>query len=457
MSQHLRDFNDPEAAPILQPELDPIQRGLMNHGETILNGMGVNVSDTSDGKRLVINAGGHMAGMDVHEPDVVIPALLRHGSNGLFYTYTGGADGKPLWTINSDFTAVPGDVNTGNPDSDGLVILAQALHSATERPRKVGRFAARLIAPFMDARAEQQWRMSTSRTKEEISRHYDHRQDFYVGEHGILDQKYTQYSSGLLLPGHEFESLEELQRHKVESIARKLELEGAETLLEIGTGWGGLAIALAEIAPHIKITSLTISEEQAKIARQRIKEAGLEDRIEVLCQDYRDLEPENKFDRAVSIEMIEAVDWRDLPVYFDALTRLVDPKDGVIMLQSINVAPEQEALQRRSNGFASTAIFPGGSLVSLQTISKGMAERGWRMHEATDLTRSYDLTLREWRRNMHTNTSALTDRWVEEGNSPEAVARSNRGFDFYLAFSQAGFRKGTDHIQDWQTSFRPGQ
>lgn len=455
MSEHLRDFRDPEADSILSPELDSLQRGLIKHGDNAMERLGVAVSSTSEGKQLAINAGGHVAAMDVYEPDVVIPALLRHASNGLFYTYTGDEDGKPKWTINTDITVVPEDVSTGNPESDGLVVLAQALHAATEGPRKVGRVAARLTAPLMDKRYKKEWSASTERTKEEISRHYDHRQDFYVGPHGILDQEFTQYSSGLLLPGREFESLEELQRQKVESIIRKLELDNAETLLEIGTGWGGLAMAIAEAAPHLKVTSLTVSEEQAKIARQKIKEKGLEDRIDVLCKDYRELDSDIKFDRAVSVEMIEAVDDRDLPIYFDALARHVDPDKGVIVLQSINVAPEQYALQRRSNGFASTAIFPGGSLVPLRTVGEGMAVRGWRMHEATDLTRSYDLTLREWRRNMQAGKTALTDMWLSDGHAPEAIDRSNRGFDFYLAFSQAGFRKGTDHIQTWQTTFRP--
>jgi cyclopropane-fatty-acyl-phospholipid synthase len=234
-------------------------------------------------------------------------------------------------------------------------------------------------------------------------------------------------------------------------------LDTAETLLEVGGGWGGLAVDLARRYPNLHITSLTVSDEQLKRAKQRAEDAGVADRIDFVGMDYRDLEVETPFDRVVSVEMIEAVDWRDIDEYFDSLARFVDPEKGVIVTQSINIKPEQFAQQKHNTSFANTAIFPGGVLIPKQEIIDGMDQRGWRKHEETELTPSYALTLREWIRNLYENKGELSEKWLKQGIQSTAIERFYRGFSFYLAVSEAGFRPGTGHLQDWQLAFRPAK
>lgn len=457
MSEHFRDFRDPQADrhadAILDPPDDAAHRFLTRHGVSILEGLGAEERTGGDGQRWMFKTSQHEAVIDIHKPDIVIPAILRHGTIGLFYTYT--ADDQPLWTPNGDLTVVPEDVDTGNPTPDSLVTLCEALYEASAGIRQLGYMGARVLEPIRDRMALGKWSMSTDQTKAEIATHYDLSPAVYTGEHGFLDDKYVQYSSGLLAPGSKFESLEDLQREKVDSLARQLELDTAETLLEVGGGWGGLAIALALKHPNLHITSLTVSDEQLKIARQRAEDAGVADRVTFLGKDYRDLEVDKPFDRVVSVEMIEAVDWRDHGVYFDALKDFVDPENGVIVLQSINIPKERFAHQKGNKSFANTAIFPGGVLTPKEVISQEMAKRGWRTHQETELGPSYALTLREWVRNLYDAKPALTKQWMAEGIPLEKIERFYRGFSTYLAFCEAGFRPATNNIQGSQQTFRP--
>lgn len=458
MAEHFRDFLDPAIDPyataVLEPTQDVGHRFLVNHGAGILERLGgERVPGPIGSQRWEIADGSRVAVMDIHEPDVVIPAILRYADVGLFYTYTG--KDNPLWTPVPELTTIPAEVDSGHPVPDSLVALSELLYKAAAVPRTVGRLAAQATAPLRDARARRQWSMSSDRTKQEIWAHYDLSQDVYVGPHGFLDEQFVQYSSGLLLPGRQFESLEELQEQKIDSLARKLELDSADTLLEVGGGWGGLAVALAQRAPHIHITSLTVSDEQLQRAQQRAEAAGVADRVTFIGKDYRDLEVEKPFDRVVSVEMIEAVDWRDMDTYFDSLVQFVDPDSGIIVIQSINIKPGHFAQHRHNKSFANTAIFPGGGLTPRRFIQDSLFDRGWRTHEATELGPSYALTVREWIRNLYDNRPALSAAWQNEGIPVEKIDRFYRGFGLYLAFCEAGFRPVTGNIEGWQQTFQP--
>jgi cyclopropane fatty-acyl-phospholipid synthase-like methyltransferase len=454
---HFRDFLDPEidrsVPAVLTPKDSLTHRVLQKGGASALRLMGGElIHSDSEAQHWEFNNTSNRAVIEILEPDIVIPAIVRYKDVGLFYTRT--ACDKPLWRPNSKATSVPPEVDTGNPEEDSMVVLLEALYEASEVPRRLGRFAANLVAPVRDKLAERRWTMSTERTKQEIAAHYDLTQEVYTGEHGFLDDS-VQYSSGLLPPSGEFESLEDLQIRKIESLGCKLDLGNANTLLEVGGGWGGLAVEFAKMFPDLQIVSLTVSEEQFAYAQRRVEEAGVADRVRFVCCDYRNLEVGKPFDRVVSVEMIEAVDPRDLPVYFDSLAKFVDPEKGVIALQSINIKPEHYAQHRHNKSFANTAIFPGGALLPKETIVENMASRGWNLHEATDLTPSYALTLREWLRNFCEHEQALAEKWQSEGISADKIRRFQNGFKFYLAACQAGFRPVTNNIQCWQTAFCP--
>ena len=454
MAEHFRDYLNLEidtyATKVLNPDRDRTHRLLARYGAKLFATMGAEKAtpDTWD----LHDANGNRVSIDVHDPERFFPALLRHRDIGLFYGLTGDESG-PLWTPNAERTYIPRDVDSGHREPDSLVQVTEAMSVISRVPRAIGRNAARLVAPLRDWQANRAWSESTDRTKSEIAAHYDLSPEVYDV---MLGQEFVQYSSGLLAPGKEFESLANLQERKIESLIQMLDLENANTLLEVGGGWGGLAVAIAERVPHIDITSLTISHEQFTRAKQRAIDAGVADRVHFEERDYRDLEANATFDRVVSVEMIEAVDWRDHGTYFDALTRHANPVNGVVALQAITIRPDQFASQRHNKSFANTAIFPGGVLTPKETIDKHFAKRGWELDEVVSLGSSYALTLREWIRNLWDAKPTLTAKWLHEGIMSDEIDRFWRGFSFYLAASEAGFRPGTGpNIADYQLSYRP--
>jgi cyclopropane-fatty-acyl-phospholipid synthase len=456
MAEHFRSYLDPidtHAERILHPENDAPHRGLVKHGDILLEhfmgGELVANASSADCQVWQFEHEGKKAAINIYEPDVVIPAMIRDRDLGLFYTYTG--EDEPLWSPNTRLTEIPKEVQTGNPEADSMVMVGELLLGTTERVRNVGYAAARLVEPLRDARSRLRWNMSTDRTKEEIHAHYDVAQAVYTGPHGFLD-RYVQYSAGLLPPSGEFTDLEDLQERKIQSLINMLELDSADTLLEIGTGWGGLITEIANHVPHIEITSLTLSGEQAKRARSRIREAGHEDRVKILEKDYRDLDARGYFDRLVTVEMIEAVAWQDMDVFFDALAGFVDPDMGRIAIQSINLDPKRFAAHKQNDkNFSNKAIFPGGILTPRSFIEDKMADRGYELDQMADLGISYAYTLREWLANLCSNGDALTAQWLEEGVPEEKIRRFYRGMVYYLAFCQAGFRTG--HLEDYQQVF----
>lgn len=454
MAEHFRDYLDPAidtyAERVLHPEDGWLHRGLVKYGPSAIKrlGLGELVAGDENGQTWQFVHNGQTAAIDIHEPDVVIPALLRYRDLGLFYTYTG--EKEPLWEPNTTLTEIPRKVNTGHPEADSMAMVNEVLLGATKQVRQAANQAARLVAPVRDLRSRLQWQMNTDRTKDEIHAHYDVSQDVYTGPHGFLD-KYVQYSAGLLPPSGEFTSLEDLQERKIQSLIAMLQLDSADTLLEIGTGWGGLITEIANQVPDLEITSLTLSNEQAKRARNRIRQAGHEDRVEVLEMDYRHLK-NRVFDRLVTVEMIEAVAWQDMDVFFDALTNFVDPEIGRIAIQSINLDSKRFAAHRQNDkNFASQAIFPGGVLTPRSFIENKMARRGYPLDQLADLGPSYAYTLREWLSNLCDNKDALTAQWLNDGVPKEKIGRFFRGMVFYLASCEAAFRTG--HLKDYQQVF----
>lgn len=269
-------------------------------------------------------------------------------------------------------------------------------------------------------------RTTRRRGKKQISAHYDLGNDLFSL---FLDESMN-YSAALYR-GAEDESLEAAQIAKMNQIADQLDLDRDSHLLEIGTGWGGLSIHLAQRS-GCRVTTTTISKEQAALARERIAEAGLEDRIEVLETDYRDLT--GTYDRLVSIEMIEAVGWRDFPTYFAKCSELLEP-DGSMLLQSITIDDDGYELEKASRSFISRYIFPGGCLPSMAEIRRcldGFTDLtvAW----ADELRLDYSKTLAEWRRRFNAATEKLEQLGYDE--------RFRRLWVLYLSLAEAGFTSG---------------
>ncbi len=282
---------------------------------------------------------------------------------------------------------------------------------------------SRLSRPFLRAG---HWlaRNTPTGSKRNIQAHYDLGNDFFQ----LFLDPTMMYSAGV------FETpdttLEDAQLARLNKVCRDLDLQPTDHLMEIGTGWGGLAIYAAKNF-GCKVTTTTISLNQYDFAVQRIADAGLSDQITVLLRDYRELI--GKFDKLVSLEMIEAVGPQFHDTYFEKCAELLQP-GGRMLLQAI-VMPEQRYAQYlKSVDFIQKYIFPGGSLPTVSAMHSSVAKTSnLRMLSMDDFADGYARTLREWRRRFHLQLDA-----VRELGYPERFIRM---WDYYLAYCEAAFEE----------------
>jgi cyclopropane-fatty-acyl-phospholipid synthase len=268
-------------------------------------------------------------------------------------------------------------------------------------------------------------RTTRSRGKSQIAAHYDLGNDLF----SLFLDPSMNYSSGVY-SGPE-DDLEAAQINKMNRIAEGLELGPDDHLLEIGTGWGGLAVHLAE-STGCRITTTTISKEQAVLARKRVEGAGLSDRVDVIETDYRDLS--GAYDRLVSVEMIEAVGWKDFPTYFRKCSSLLKP-EGAMFLQAIVIDDDAYELEKASRSFISHFIFPGGCLPSVAEINRCLhSETDMRTTWVDEIGDDYARTLADWRDRF----IAVTGRLEELGYD----RRFRRMWLLYMCFAEGGFRSG---------------
>jgi cyclopropane-fatty-acyl-phospholipid synthase len=265
-------------------------------------------------------------------------------------------------------------------------------------------------------------RNTRSGSRRNIAAHYDLGNDFFAL---ILDPT-MMYSSALFeragMP------LEEAQIAKLERICRRLELKSGERVIEIGTGWGAFAMhAARHYGCHV--TTTTISEKQHALARERIRAAGLEERITLLKRDYRDLE--GRYDKLVSIEMIEAVGHQYFGAFFRKCAELLEPH-GRMLLQAITIADQRYEAARKSVDFIKRYIFPGCCIPSVTAlVAAATRASDLRLTRLDDIGPHYATTLRLWRQNLLRNAAALRGL----GYSDELL----RMWEFYFAYCEAGF------------------
>jgi cyclopropane-fatty-acyl-phospholipid synthase len=263
---------------------------------------------------------------------------------------------------------------------------------------------------------------SGSRTN--IAAHYDLGNDFFAL---WLDETLA-YSSGIFRTPAD--SMKAASAEKFDRICRKLDLKPGDSLVEIGSGWGGFAMHAAERYGS-RVTTTTISKEQAAVARERIVEAGLGHLVNLLQSDYRDLT--GRYDKLVSIEMIEAVGYRYLDQYFRACSDLLKP-DGTMVIQAI-VMPEQGYAQYlKSVDFIQRFVFPGGCLPSIAAMAEAAGRTtDLRLVHLEDFAPHYAQTLRLWRQAFHER--------IEEVRALGYDEAFIRLWNYYLCYCEAGFEE----------------
>lgn len=280
---------------------------------------------------------------------------------------------------------------------------------------------ARLAMPLF--RAVYARRRNTRRgSRANIGAHYDLGNDFY---RLFLDET-LMYSCAIFPTAAT--SLPEASRIKLERICRKLELKPGDHVMEIGSGWGGFALHAAA-RYGCRVTTTTISREQYELAQERVRQAGLADRVTVLLEDYRDLT--GRYDKLVSIEMIEAVGHEYLDTYFQTCSRLLKPH-GMLLLQAITIADQQYERYKRAVDFIQHYIFPGGGLPSVAALTASMARvTDLRLFHLEDIGPHYAATLRHWRERFLANL----DKVRGLGFSDSFI----RMWEFYLCYCEGGF------------------
>jgi cyclopropane-fatty-acyl-phospholipid synthase len=353
---------------------------------------------------------GLAARVEVHDPRLYA-MLVRRRSVGLGEAYAEG-----MW------------------DCGDLVSLLRIGALEMGRLDRVRRRFAPLSRPLRRL-ATLSLRNTRDGARRNISAHYDLGNELFET---FLDAEAMMYSSACF--EHDGQSLEDAQRNKLERICDRLDLGPADHLLEIGTGWGGLAIHAA--TEHgCRVTTTTISREQREYAEARVRAAGVGDLVTVLGADYRDLD--GRFDKLASIEMIEAVGCEYFDVFFRRCSELLEP-DGLMFLQAICSDDRAYEAEKGTRSFTSELIFPGGCLPSVERIARCLASQtDMRTVWLEDISPSYALTLHEWRGRFRAGAPRLAELGYDR--------RFRRLWEMYLSISEAGFREA--RIMDVQMLF----
>ena len=259
-------------------------------------------------------------------------------------------------------------------------------------------------------------------SKKNISEHYDLNNDFFAS---FLDPTMTYSSAYFYKDGI---SLEEAQLAKYERLCKQLRLKPTDHVLEIGSGWGGNAIYIAKNY-GCKVTSLTISEEQAKLARERVTEAGLDGKVEILLKDYRELE--GTYDKIVSIEMLEAVGDAFLDVYFRQVNSLLK-KNGLLAIQVITSPDSRYESLKKGVDWIQKHIFPGSLLPSVAAINGAINRTSdMTLIDLKDLGLHYAETLRLWFVQFNANLAKAKKLGFDD--------TFVRKWNYYLCYCEAAF------------------
>ena len=267
-------------------------------------------------------------------------------------------------------------------------------------------------------------RNTLSGSRDNIAAHYDLGNDFF----DLLLDPTLMYSCAVFERADT--PLHDAQLAKLDRLIDKLGLTADQHLLEIGTGWGALALRAAE-RTGCKVTTTTLSQQQHDHTARLIAERGLGDRVELLLRDYRELD--GQYDKLVSVEMIEAVGHAYYGTFFEACARLLKPT-GRGVIQSITIPDERYESARKCIDFIKKYIFPGSCIPAVGVLERSAATSELTFSHVEELGPHYATTLRHWSANMRDNRQAILDR----GYPSELI----RLWEFYLAYCEGGFAEG---------------
>lgn len=305
-----------------------------------------------------------------------------------------------------------------SPDLTAVMQLMAANLTALDRLEKKVGWLTNTLRKFSH------WsrRNTIEKSKQNIHAHYDLGNDLYQQ---FLDPSML-YSSGLYNSDHC--DLEQAQINKMERLCQQLTLNSDDHVIEIGTGWGAMAIYMVQ-SYGCRVTTTTISDEQHDYAKQQIEAAGLTDKITLLKQDYRELQ--GKYDKLVSIEMIEAVGKEFLPSYIQKCHSLLKP-GGIMAIQSITIADQRYDSYSNQVDFIQKYIFPGGFLPSVTSLLGQITQySGFRAVNLFDMGFEYARTLRDWHNSFNRNIEQVLDQGYDE--------RFIRMWRYYLSYCEGGF------------------
>ena len=363
--------------------------------------------------------------LDIVRPDAFFTRLGRDGLIGFGEAWMVGDLTAGDWTVGS---SLPGARVNAATDvlADGLTVLAHRMGELVPRPLQHLRGAWHAVKP----RSEEN---TLGGSAENIHRHYDLSNDLFEL---FLDDSMT-YSCAVY-GSPEPEPLEDAQRRKIDAILDLAGVRPGMKILEIGSGWGALAMRAAA-ERDVDVVTLTLSTEQKVYAEKLIADAGLTDRIEVRLEDYRS--HRGSYDAVVSVEMIEAVGEKYWPQYFRTVDGLLAP-GGKAALQAITLEHERQIATRNTYTWIHKYVFPGGDLPSLRAIDNALEGTSLRVMESRRIGPSYARTLREWRHRFNDRLDEVYRLGFDE--------TFVRMWNFYLAYTEAGF--AARYIDDYQLS-----
>jgi cyclopropane-fatty-acyl-phospholipid synthase len=315
-------------------------------------------------------------------------------------------------------------------ECDDLVALTRIAAINVVAIDRLRRVLAPLLAPLQRGAG---WlaRNTPVRSRQRIAAHYDLGNELFA----LFLDPTMMYSCAVFEPPAA--TLEQASLVKLERVCAKLDLRAEDHVLEIGTGWGGFAV-YAAARYGCRVTTTTISHEQHSYASRRVREAGLQDRVTVLRRDYRELR--GRYDKLVSIEMIEAVGWQYFAAFFRRCSALLRD-DGAMLLQAIVIDDRAYEVEKGGRSFINTYIFPGGCLPSLEVIARSLARvTDLRQVHLEDITEHYATTLAHWRERFLAASERLSELGYDE--------RFRRLWELYLSYCEGGFRER--RIQDVQ-------
>jgi cyclopropane-fatty-acyl-phospholipid synthase len=308
-----------------------------------------------------------------------------------------------------------------SPDTD----LADLLQPFAERLSDLLPAPLRRMRAVVDRRLPRHTANTRDGARSNIAAHYDLSNDMFAA---FLDETMTYSSAWFDERAAETEPLEAAQLRKLDGILDYAEVGAGTRVLEIGSGWGSLAIRAAERGAQV--TSITLSAEQAELATERIKDRRLDDRVSIELRDYRDVV--GQFDAVVSVEMIEAVGEEYWPSYFRAIDAALAP-GGRVAIQAILMSHQRLVETRNSYGWIHKHIFPGGVIPSMRAIEETCAAHTTlRITDRRELGVHYAQTLRRWRNRFDEEWARLSELGFDN--------EFRRTWEFYLAYCEAGFR-----------------